>query len=218
MEYNILDYYQEKNIKIINININKNIKLDVLDKIEINKDDLKSILSFYNNNNNNNYNNNNYNLKNDLELLEDLEIISNHLVKYFLENININLNYLLDKLELLKNITHYLMIKLKQKEIILINQKPLQRSSYKFCNYKNNCKAKYNKNKNGKCKNDHFSYNKLFFDLSNLSNFLNNNIDISKFHKEIIKCLNTINFVYKHMRDELKSLTLYDKNINIYHF
>lgn len=207
MEINLFDYYLEKDIKIININIHKNSKIDILQKIDIEKNDLQFILNYY-------QNNHNYSLKNDLQLLYDLEIISNHLVKYFLENNNINIIYLIDKLTLLNKITFYLMNKLKQKEIIFNNQKPLQRSSYKFCNYKANCKSQYSKNKNNKCKNDHFSYNKLYYDLNNISNFLsNNNNDINKYHKEIIKCLNTINFVYKHMRDELKSLTLYSKNI-----
>lgn len=113
-----------------------------------------------------------------------------------------------------------------------INSKNLiPRSSYKFCKYNHDCKyiVKCHKNTltNGQhverdliipkrdtdCFEQHFVFNYVFFDIKCVLNYIQtnkHNLNLS----EILKCLNTIYYVFNHMNDELQCL-LKNKSFNL---
>lgn len=102
----------------------------------------------------------------------------------------------LPKLEWLLQTSTYLAKKRNQRDIRLKKrQNIIQRNSYEFCN--NNFKCL-----NTKCHQKHFVYNYVNNDISELIKYL----QISKNEsdtKEIYVTINTINFVFNHMYDEL---------------
>ena len=86
----------------------------------------------------------------------------------------------------------------------------IPRSSYKFCHFKDSCVYNYDKDKNG-CYADHYVHNLVEADLEALLEYIKNNYkeNIINHNKEIIKCINTLCFVLKHMASELNSLCIY---------
>ena len=172
-------------------------------------------------------------LKSELEIdkLNVLEIF-----KYELELINVinkfyNLNnkitkkYLLLILNTILYCTTKLRISLKKKKInhklekITVNYIP--RCSYKFCNFKDNCKYNYSQNKNKCCYADHYVHDLLEADLTVIIYYIEyiiNDENINN-NKQLSKSFSTINYVIKHMYTELNSLTLYlNKNDKIENF
>lgn len=73
------------------------------------------------------------------------------------------------------------------------NKLGMSRNSYNFCNRGFYCSKKF-------CKSHHFVYNLLYDDISELINYLKNGGDDSD---QIRISINTINYVIKHMYDEL---------------
>ena len=104
----------------------------------------------------------------------------------------------------------------------LVKKDKIIRSSYKFCNYKHNCTYNYDKQKKKGCYADHYPHDMIFADcdilLYCLDTYYKN--DDEFYNKEIIKCINTISFVIKHMYEELNNLCLYSskEEHEIFHY
>jgi hypothetical protein len=77
----------------------------------------------------------------------------------------------------------------------------IARSSYKFCVYRSKCINKY---KNNNCTKHHFVYDLLYADLNSLINYVEYSKKISI--DEIMKSINTINYVLHHMLNELMEI------------
>lgn len=164
--------------------------------------------------------------KNVLELLKEQESICTYLCKYVLQNNYLNYDFFTNSLILLKEISGYLRIKINQKKFTHDLKKikatnSITRSSYKFCHFKDSCMYNYDKDKNG-CYADHYVHNLVEADIESLLEYIKNNFkdNIINHNKEIIKCINTLCFVIKHMSSELNSLCIYcepDEYDN-YHF
>ena len=167
-----------------------------------------------------------FNSKNVLELLKEQESICTYLCKYVLQNNYLNFDFFTNSLILLKELSGYLRIKINQnkfshdlKKIKQTNSIP--RSSYKFCHFKDSCMYNYDKDKNG-CYADHYVHNLVEADIEALIEYIKNNFkdNIINHNKEIIKCINTLCFVIKHMASELNSLCIYcePNEYSNYHF
>lgn len=89
----------------------------------------------------------------------------------------------------------------------------IYRSSYKFCNKKDECEALYcnviktNANRNPRCNGDHYVHNKIVSDLSCLITVLETKIDTIS--NDLRVCLDTVNFVINHMHQELNTFAIY---------
>jgi hypothetical protein len=142
-----------------------------------------------------------------LHILEKENDLIELLTKYTLENNIRNYNLIVKGLELLFSLSEILRLRLKQDEIKHDNKfnKIITRSSYKFCNYKENCKFNYDNNNKNKCFQDHYVHNMVSSDILILIKYINENNN----DKEIIKTLNTLNFVINHMVSELKNKCMY---------
>merc|ERR1711991_124164 len=101
-------------------------------------------------------------------------------------------------LNVLRLMSQFLRLDLQQKKLKANNSIP--RSSYKFCHFKDSCVYNYDKDKNG-CYADHHVHNLVEADLEALLEYIKNNYkeNIINHNKEIIKCINTLCFVLKHM-------------------
>lgn len=136
----------------------------------------------------------------ELEILKNQCYVSSQLKKFVSsykdksENLEMTLH--LSKLVWLLETSQYLAKKKNLKEVKLKKkQTMLQRNSYEFCNLGFKCT-------NPNCKHKHFVYNYLNNDISELIKYLhfsqNNHVT-----KEVYISVNTINFVFNHMYDEL---------------
>ncbi len=148
--------------------------------------------------------------------------LKNHLKQTIDTNTNIELDSYIAKIEWLLNTSKYSADLLKQNDISSEansdnknNSKNLiPRSSYKFCKYNHECKyiIKCQKN-NADCFEQHFVFNYVFFDIKCVLNYIKSNQHNLNLG-EILKCLNTIYYVFNHMNDELQTL-LKNKYFNI---
>ena len=164
--------------------------------------------------------------KNVLELLKEQESICTYLCKYVLQNNYLNFDFFTYSLILLKEISGYLRNSINQKKFThdlkkIKTTNSISRSSYKFCHFKDSCMYNYDKDKNG-CYADHYVHNLVEADIEALIEYIKNNFkdNIINHNKEVIKCINTLCFVIKHMASELNSLCIYcepDEYSN-YHF
>lgn len=96
----------------------------------------------------------------------------------------------------------------------------IYRSSYKFCNKKDECEITYchiikpGTYSNAVCKNDHYVHNKIISDLTCLISVIDekqsknteNNMPIIN---DLRICLDTLNFVINHMYQELNNYNIY---------
>ena len=158
---------------------------------------------------------------NDIELLEKEALIIIYINRYLLKNklTETDKGFFIDLFKWIKNTSEYFTIKLNLNQIshskrfkdeFLIN-----RCSYKFCNYKDNCEFNYDK-KEKKCNSDHYVHNMVFADTESLINYLlNNNLENVDHHNEMMKCINTLMFVINHMYNELKNKIFYNTNKTI---
>ena len=85
-------------------------------------------------------------------------------------------------------------------------KKSIKRSSYKFCNFKDECKYNYTKGTKG-CYAHHYVHNMVSADIASLLVFIRKNG--KKNNNEIIKCCNTLSYVIKHMYNELYNVIYY---------
>ena len=115
------------------------------------------------------------------------------------QNIKFDINIHLDKFYWLLKSTEFLSNKrglrdIKNKRKIT---EGIQRNSYEFCEQNRNCCH----NKVGKCNKKHFVYNYLKSDIEEIIRYLNRKDDYCI--QEICTTINTINYVFKHMYDEI---------------
>lgn len=158
----------------------------------------------------------------DIDLLEYELIVSNCLrndIKIFCEKVldqqNTSTEHIIEKLNWMLNVCQYFSKKLGLRIYIKSsnNINTINRSSYKFCNYNYECQFNYNVKKYEGCFAQHFVHNIVYGDIISLRDFIlnfNNKINNTTAN-EIIKSINTINYVINHMYDELKSV---HKHIN----
>lgn len=140
----------------------------------------------------------------ELEILKNQCYISIQLKKYVAtckeNSLSFDITAHLPKLEWLLSTSIFLSKKRHQKEIKLKKRTHLlQRNAYEFCTHGYKCQ-------NTKCKQKHFVYNYVISDISELIKYLqtyNNESNI----KEVYITINTINFVFNHMHEELTNLS-----------
>lgn len=154
---------------------------------------------------------------NSLELLK-LELdISVNINKYYFSYNNNKIDIILELLNKILDICKILKDKLNLKTLKIknnmITKQSLPRSSYKFCIHKDACKFNYDNNKNG-CYSHHYVHNLLEYDIHTIIYYIKNYINKDNFNnnQEIIKSFTTINYVIKHMYEELYNIKLYVKN------
>ena len=135
------------------------------------------------------------------------------LSKYSLQTNNLNNDFVIKCLNICFELSEILRKKMNQKQIKIINKKNIQRCSYKFCNFKENCNYNYSKKKNNYCYQDHYVHNMVSHDLLVLIYYIEDenfkNINKNESLKEILKSINTLSYVINHMESELKAKCLY---------
>jgi hypothetical protein len=150
-----------------------------------------------------------------LEILKKQDLVSSYISKSIQNNM-INKNFFIDCIKFLKNTSEFLANRINQSifnhNIEFIKKDKIIRSSYKFCNYKHNCTYNYEKGKKG-CYADHYPHSMIYADCNALLHCINEyyNDEIEIQNKEIVRCINTISYVIRHMYDELNNLCLYCK-------
>lgn len=148
-----------------------------------------------------------------LEILKKQDLLSSYLSKS-IQNTNMNINFLIKILSWLmqtsKELNNKVGLKIYDHDDSLIKQDKVIRSSYKFCNFKHNCNYNYDKRKKG-CYADHYVHNMVYSDINALLKCINKYYSDKKViqNKEIVKCINTISYVIKHMYEELHNLCMY---------
>ena len=167
---------------------------------EINNMDINSIKDVYN----------------DMKCLHILQkelIIIKLLSKYSLQTNNLDYDFVIKCLKICFELSEILRKKISQRQIKILNKNNIQRCSYKFCNFKENCNYNYSKKKNNYCYQDHYVHNMVSHDLLVLIYYIEDenfkNINKNESLKEILKSINTISFVINHMESELKAKCLY---------
>lgn len=159
----------------------------------------------------NNFDKNKYNHLNSLKLLEMEKKIINNINRYCMKLNNLDFNFIIDVLKYLNGLSSILKTRLKQKDIKYHNKDHIQRCSYKFCKFKENCSYNYS-NKKNICYQDHYVHNMINCDLKQIINFLEKNKDNPKKNlNDFSKSINTISFVINHMYKELNTRCLYHK-------
>lgn len=153
-----------------------------------------------------------------LDLLKKQDLLSSYLSKS-IQNTDINLTFLVKILNWLmntsKNLNSRIGLKLYEHSNNLIKADKVIRSSYKFCNFKHNCSYNYDNKKKG-CYADHYVHNMVYADINALLKCINlyhSDKDVIQ-NKEIVKCINTISFVIRHMYEELHNLCMYCSSAN----
>ena len=115
-------------------------------------------------------NNNNFSNMTSLEILKDQDLISSYISKS-IQNILINKNFFLKTIIYLRNSSRFLAEKLKQNlfnhNLECLKKDKIIRSSYKFCNFKQNCNYNYETGKKG-CYADHYPHNMIHADCLSL--------------------------------------------------
>ncbi len=164
-----------------------------------------------------------YKNKNALQILQRESEIVKLISKYSLQNNKLDTSFILICLKYLFRLSEILRLRLKQPIINLNkNNKIINRCSYKFCNFKENCSYNYGK-KGNPCYQDHYVHNMVSHDVSSLISFIESNYTEQSqiiHNKEILKTINTLSFVIGHMEAELKSKCLYQgtNDWEKYHF
>lgn len=152
-----------------------------------------------------------YKPKNSLQLLEEQKNIILTLNRYCLKLNKIDFDFIINTLNYLLKISLILKGRLNQKDVVLVAKDNIQRCSYKFCKFKENCTYNYSHKKNV-CYQDHYVHNMVICDLNQIINFILKNKDSDKLHlNDFSKSINTISFVINHMYKELNSRCLYIK-------
>ena len=148
-----------------------------------------------------------------LHILQKELIIIKLLSKYSLQTNNLDYDFVIKCLKICFELSEILRKKISQRQIKILNKNNIQRCSYKFCNFKENCNYNYSKKKNNYCYQDHYVHNMVSHDLLVLIYYIEDenfkNINKNESLKEILKSINTISFVINHMESELKAKCLY---------
>jgi hypothetical protein len=158
-----------------------------------------------------------YNSKNSLEILQKEVEIVKLISKYSLQNNKLEFIFIITCLKYLYQLSELLRIRLKQQPINMSknfnNLKNINRCSYKFCNYKEECAYNYGK-KTNQCYQDHYVHNMVSHDVLSLIGYIETNYketSIILHNKEILKTINTLSFVIGHMEGELRAKCLYNE-------
>ncbi|AYV79752.1 MAG: hypothetical protein Faunusvirus46_3 [Faunusvirus sp.] len=155
----------------------------------------------------------------DLEIIKHQEIVASYLTKYVIQNSTLNYIFFTKMLQWISTAASYLGGKIKmapyKHDAQSLQTKGIMwipRCSYKFCSYRDKCSYNYDETKEG-CYADHYVHNMVAADIDILIKYLEINFkklcdDKNSFahNKEIIKCVNTVSFVIKHMHDELNNI------------
>lgn len=196
-------------IQILNNNTN-NISLKINNIEKEYTDKIENIKNLYNNKDSINL----FKKQNSYRILQkELEIIK-ILTTYTLSNKSIDYVFIKQTIETLFGLSEILKHRIRQKSITINNDKKslgvINRCSYKFCNFKENCTYNYNKEINKICYQDHYVHNMVSVDLKNLLDYINSNMDKNSIElKEILKTINTLSYVITHMENELRLKCLY---------
>ena len=158
---------------------------------------------------------------NDLDLLEKEALIIIYINRFLLKNKlkETDKQFFIDLFIWIKNLSDFFSTKLNLTKIVhskrFKDEFLINRCSYKFCNYKDNCEFNYDK-KGKKCNSDHYVHNMVYADCDSLINYLiNNDLEKVDHHNEMMKCINTLMFVINHMYNELKNKLFYSKNKDV---
>ena len=163
----------------------------------------------------------NYTILNALQILYKQNTVTAYLIKLYRSSKS-------DKI-IWDNFRQYLLWILETSKFIatkknmilqLFKTDKIYRSSYTFCNKKDECDAIYKmsqtNSKNCKCTRDHYVHDKIVSDLTSIIyNFDLISINISN---DLRVCLETLNFVINHMYQELNNFNIYyskQENFNI---
>jgi len=159
-----------------------------------------------------------------LEILKQQDLVSSYISKSIQNNI-INKIFFIECISYLKETSNILSDKISQTLFLhnynFIKKDKIIRSSYKFCNYKHECTYNYEKGKKG-CYADHYPHNMVYADcdalLECMKLYYTDEVEIQ--NKELVRCINTISFVIRHMYEELNNLCLYSNrnDHNKFHF
>jgi hypothetical protein len=151
----------------------------------------------------------------DLELLEKEALIIIYINRFLLKNKlkEAEKQFFINLFVWIKNLSEYFTLKLNLIPIVhskrFKDEYLINRCSYKFCNYKDNCEYNYTKNTK-KCNLDHYVHNMVYADCDSLINYLiNNDLEKVDHYNEMMKCINTLMFVINHMYNELKNKVFY---------
>jgi hypothetical protein len=160
-----------------------------------------------------------YKLNNILQILAKQNNVGSYLIKTFRssrpediiwEKFRPGLNWILESSKFITSKTSTFIQQFKTDKIY--------RSSYKFCNKKDECDALYchitkpGQPSHAKCNGDHYVHNKLVSDLSCLIGILDTRKEdgeISSISNDLRICLDTVNFVINHMNQELNNFNIY---------
>ena len=127
--------------------------------------------------------------------------------RYCLKLDKINFEFIIKTLEYLYEISLILKNRIGQKDIKFFEKSGIQRCSYKFCKFKENCSYNYN-NKKNICYQDHYVHNMVVCDLKQIINYLLKNKESGKL-TDLSKSINTLSYVINRMHKELNSRCLY---------
>jgi len=160
------------------------------------------------------------------QLMEYQNYLTSQLRKYFKQcldkNEEIDYDLHLPRIHWIGEVSKYFSNKYNlkfsfHKVKMTIDSKSIPRSSYKFCEYSNECTYNYDPESKDKCHSQHFVHNILYADILSLYQYLligkttNIMLDIN----EILKSINTISFVINHMYEEIYLLSMYNPNRTI---
>jgi hypothetical protein len=160
------------------------------------------------------------------QLMEYQNYLTSQLRKYFKQcldkNEEINYDLHLPRIYWIGEVSKYFSTKYNLKFSfhrvkMTTESKSIPRSSYKFCEYSNECTYNYDPESKEKCHSQHFVHNIIYADIISLYQYLvvgktsNIMLDIN----EILKSINTISFVINHMYEEIYLLSLYNPNKTI---
>ena len=223
-------YFNNDENKLSNKIDEKNIEKKINDIEKDYYDKLNEIEKLcLNTNNNENENENeiaNIKSKSSLAILQkELEIVE-LLAKYSLQNKKINYTFFISSLNILLEFSETLRKRIglsefkhedqhtssKQTSYVAHNSDYILRCSYKFCSYKDNCSYNYNFKTKSLCYQDHYVHHMVSADLKYLINYVKLKFQEASMvirNNEILKTINTLSFVIRHMESELKNKCFY---------
>ena len=158
---------------------------------------------------------------NDITNLGNQDMIASYVFKYVIQNNSCEFSLMERCLTYLATTSTYLAEKIGSKStgggrrMANINGSHISRCSYKFCGQTYCCQYNYPEAKRKKqtkgCYSDHFAHGKVQQDILSLQAYVrmihekkdDSDIIVIRSNQEIVKCINTIAYVIKHMYDEL---------------
>ncbi len=151
-----------------------------------------------------------------LDLLKEEYSVMQFLNRYVIQNNCLDMQFFLNILGWCQAASDELAFRLKQRKFMhsFANTKSsyeIPRNSYKFCNFKHDCQYNYDDDSKKGCCADHYVHDKVSADMDSVIRYVKHNYKGDTFNqnKEIIKCINTIMYVIKHMFEELSNVTHY---------